>query len=77
MNQTILNKKVFSKTIEEKVKHNRMSYTDSIINTCEDFNVEPEDCKKYIKPEIVEKLLAEGIELNLVESDSNTLTFSD
>jgi len=74
--QVVLNKASFSKKVEYKVRHNREKYLDAIINTCTDFNIEPEDCKKYLKPDLVSKLHVESAKINLVEIDScNVLDF--
>ena len=54
----ILSKNTFSKIVEEKIKNNHEMYIDAIINTCTEFNIEPEDCKKYLKGGLVSKLEA-------------------
>lgn len=69
----ILNKNAFSKKVEDRIRNKKESYIDSIINTCEEYSIEPEDCKKYLKGDILNKLQAESIRNNLVMSDSASL----
>ena len=71
MNQ-ILSKELFSKRIEEKIRNNKETYIDAIINTCEEFRIEPDDCKKYLNGKIISKLQAESIRNKTLISDSSS-----
>ena len=69
----ILSKNTFSKIAEEKIKNNHEMYIDAIINTCTEFNIEPEDCKKYLKGGLVSKLEAESVKNKLLITDSSSI----
>jgi len=69
----ILNKNTFSKTVEEKIKNNHEMYIDAIINTCAEFDIEPEDCKKYLRGGLVSKLAAESVKNKLLITDSSSI----
>lgn len=69
-----LNKGIFTETIEDNVFNKKMSYMEAIIETCDKYNIEPEDCKKFISNVIREKLEAEASSLNYLPKQ-NTLPF--
>jgi len=54
----------FSKMIESTVHEKQLSHMDAIIFLCEKYNIELEDCKKYVSPVIKQKLEVEAMNLN-------------
>ena len=59
-----MTKAKFSKLIENTVRLSGLSHMEAIIDLCEKYGIEPEDCKKYVSNPIREKLEAEAQELN-------------
>ena len=56
----------FSKLVESIVRQDRISHMDAILHLCEQQNIEPQDCKKYISNVIKDKLEAEAMKLNYI-----------
>ena len=54
----------FSKMVEHTVIEKQLSYMDAIIHLCEQYQIELEDCKKYVSPVIKQKLEVEAMRLN-------------
>ena len=54
----------FSKMVEHTVIEKQLSYMDAIIHLCEQYQIELEDCKKYVSPVIKQKLEVEAMNLN-------------
>lgn len=54
----------FSKMVEHVVRHHKLSHMDAILHLCEEHDIEPEDCKKYVSSVIKEKLEVEAQDLN-------------
>jgi replication initiation and membrane attachment protein DnaB len=54
----------FSKMVESTVINKQLSYMDAIIHLCEQYQIEIEDCKKYVSPVIKQKLEVEAMRLN-------------
>lgn len=69
MSDNFLNKKRFSKMIEDAVRDKNMSYMDAIIYLCDKVNLEVEDCKKYTSNVIREKLRVEAMNLNFMPKE--------
>jgi len=69
MSDNFLNKKRFSKMIEDAVLDKNMSYMDAIIYLCDKVNLEVEDCKKYTSNVIREKLRVEAMNLNFMPKE--------
>lgn len=69
-----LNKNTFTQNVESNVLVKKMSYIEAIIESCNKYNIEPDDCKKFISGSIKEKLEAEASSLNYLPKQ-NTLPF--
>jgi len=67
-----MNKKKFTKMVEDCVRRESMSYMDTVVYLCEQNNLEIEDVKKYIAISIKEKIEMEAMKLNFLEK-SETL----
>lgn len=65
-----LNKKRFTKMVEQTVFDYSMSYMEAILHLCEKHGIEVEDSKKYISPPILEKIKIEAIQLNFLEGET-------
>ena len=70
----LFTKKSFSELIENKVKTDRSSYLDAIIDVCKDRMIDPEDIAKLLSNPIKAKLEAEGMNLGYLKK-KNELTF--
>jgi len=66
--ELMLTKQKFTRMVEDTVKHTRLSYIDSVVHLCEKNNLEIEDIKKYISDPVREKIEAEAMDLNFLES---------
>jgi hypothetical protein len=66
--ELMLTKQKFTRMVEDTVKRTRLSYIDSVVHLCEKNNLELEDMKKYISDPIKEKIEAEAMDLNFLES---------
>jgi hypothetical protein len=62
----MLNKKKFSKMVEDTVFGKRLSYIDAIVHLCETVNMEVEDCRKFLSPSILSKIEHEAEQLNFL-----------
>lgn len=71
----ISHKNEFSKKVEDYVLKHNSSYLDAVLNTAQEYNIEPEAAAKLISRPIIEKLSAEGKELNLVKNNKSRLPF--
>ena len=67
-----MNKKKFTKMVEDCVRTKSMTYMDTVVYLCEQNNLEIEDVKKYIAISIKEKIEMEAMKLNFLEK-SETL----
>ena len=67
-----MNRAKFSKIIEEQVVSKKLSYIDAVVEACDVTQIDPEDVKKFIAPQIKEKLEAEARQLNILPRQ-NTL----
>ena len=65
--EDVLDKKSFSKLIEDLVNEKPMPYMDAIIKCSTDFGLEIEFAAKLVNKNIKEKLEAEAQELNLLQ----------
>ena len=66
-----MNKKKFTKMVEDCVRTNSMSYMDTVVYLCEQNNLEIEDVKKYIAISIKEKIEIEAMNLNFLEKSAD------
>ena len=67
-------KKSFSELIEKRVRDDRSSYLDAIIDTCKERMTDPEDVVKLLSNPIKAKLEAEGMNLGYLKR-TNELPF--
>jgi len=67
-------KKSFSELIEKRVKDDRSSYLEAIIDICKEKMIDPEDIVKLLSNPIKAKLEAEGMNLGYLKR-SNELPF--
>jgi hypothetical protein len=67
-------KKSFSELIEKRVRDDRSSYLDAIIDTCKERMTDPEDVVKLLSNPIKAKLEAEGMNLGYLKR-ANQLPF--
>lgn len=56
----------FPREVEKHVKKYSVSYIDSVIAVCEQYGIEPQVAAKFLSKPIIEKIKAEGQELNLL-----------
>ena len=66
-----MNKKKFTKMVEDCVRTKSMSYMDTVVYLCEQNNLEIEDVKKYIAISIKEKIEMEAMKLNFLEKSGS------
>lgn len=59
-----LNKSKFSALVEKRVYEKKLNYMDAILDICTEYNIEPEDTKKFLNGVVVEKLEAQAMSLN-------------
>jgi hypothetical protein len=60
----------FPKEVENHVQKHGVSYIDAVIAVCERFGIEPQVAAKFLSRPIIEKIKAEGQELNLLPKKS-------
>lgn len=70
----VFTKKSFSELIEKRVREDRSTYLDAIIDTCKERMTDPEDVVKLLSNPIKAKLEAEGMNLGYLKR-SNQLPF--
>ena len=56
----------FPREVENHVKKFDVSYIDAVIAVCEQYGIEPQVAAKFLNKPIIEKIKAEGQELNLL-----------
>ena len=66
-----MNKKKFTRMVEDCVRTKSMSYMDTVVYLCEQNNLEIEDVKKYIAISIKEKIELEAMKLNFLEKSGS------
>ena len=59
-----MTKAKFGKLVDSAVLQLNLSYMDAIIYLCEQYQIELEDCKKYVSPVVKQKLEVEAMRLN-------------
>ena len=70
----VFTKKSFSELIEKRVRDDRSSYLDAIIDVCKERMTDPEDVVKLLSNPIKAKLEAEGMNLGYLKK-TNELPF--
>jgi len=58
--------KQFSSHVMKLVNKNGGYYMEAVIDTCEQFNIEPQVAGKFLEKPIIEKIQAEGESMNLL-----------
>ena len=66
-----MNKKKFTKMVEDCVRTKSMTYMDTVVYLCEQNNLEIEDVKKYIATSVKEKIEMEAMKLNFLEKSAD------
>ena len=66
-----MNKKKFTKMVEDCVRTKSMTYMDTVVYLCEENNLEIEDVKKYIAISIKEKIEFEAMKLNFLQKSES------
>ena len=66
-----MNKKKFTKMVEDCVRTKSMTYMDTVVYLCDKNNLEIEDVKKYIAISIKEKIEFEAMKLNFLEKSES------
>ena len=66
-----MNKKKFTKMVEDCVRTKSMSYMDTVVYLCDENNLEIEDVKKYIAISIKEKIEFEAMKLNFLQKSES------
>ena len=61
----------FSKMVEQTVREYQMSHMDAVIHLCEKYQIELEDCKKFVSKVIKEKLEVEAMNLNFIAKNNS------
>ena len=61
-----MTKAKFSKLVEAVVRQDHLSHMEAILHLCEKYDIEPQDCKKYVSNVIKDKLEAEAMNLNFI-----------
>ena len=56
----------FPREVENHVQKFDVSYIDAVLAVCEQFGLEPQVAAKFLNKPIIEKIKAEGQELNLL-----------
>jgi hypothetical protein len=56
----------FPREVENHAKQYTVSYIDAVIAVCEKYGIEPQVGAKFLSKPIIEKIKAEGQELNLL-----------
>ena len=64
---SFMNRKKFTRMVEDTVRYKSLNYIDAVVYLCEDNNLEIEDIKKYIAVSIKEKIELEAMNLNFLE----------
>ena len=70
----LFTKKSFSELIEKRVREDRSTYLDAIIDVCKERMTDPEDVVKLLSNPIKAKLEAEGMNLGYLKR-TNELPF--
>lgn len=63
----VYTKKSFSELIQTRVKKDRSTYLDAIIEICKERSIDPEDIVKLLSNPIKAKLEAEGMNLGYLK----------
>lgn len=71
MLDNILDKKSFSKLVEQLVLKERLSYMEAILHICKEREIDPRDIGKLITPPLKGKVESEAIDLNWLPKKNN------
>lgn len=61
-----MNRSKFTEVIESYVIGSNLSYIDAVIEACDSHDIDPQDVKKFIAPNIKKKIEAEAMNLNFL-----------
>jgi hypothetical protein len=62
----LVTQKQFLEKLEAHITKHKNGYIDSILAVCEDLGIDPEQAAKYLTKPIIEKIRAEGENINLL-----------
>jgi hypothetical protein len=62
----LVTQKQFLEKLETHITKHKNGYIDSILAVCEDLGIDPEQAAKYLTKPIIEKIRAEGENINLL-----------
>lgn len=71
--KVIINKKRFSRMVEETVRDKKCNYLDAILLLCDKHGIDVEDVRKYVSPVIKDKLEADAQRLNFISGGDTYL----
>lgn len=75
MLDNILDKKAFSKSVENLVLIEKLSYIEAILHICKEREIDPLDIGKLVSPPLKNKIEREAIELNFLPKKGNLNEF--
>ena len=69
----ILTKKDFSLYIEDEFAKNDMNMVETVLQACEDYNVDPEMVEPLINRSVKEKMYNNFVDLNFIKRESKVI----
>lgn len=64
--EQFMNRGRFTQVVEDYVVSLNLSYMDAVIEACDSHNIDPQDVKKFIGPNVKKKIEAEAMNLNFL-----------
>lgn len=64
--EQFMNRGKFTQVVEDYVTSLNLSYMDAVIEACDSYNIDPQDVKKFIGPNVKKKIEAEAMNLNFL-----------
>lgn len=71
----LITRKTFSAQVEMKAAYPDVTYLDAILEVCEEHDLDPADCNRYLSSILKKKLEVEAINARLVKGSHDTLSF--
>jgi hypothetical protein len=68
-----MNSKSFPVLIEEMVKESKLSYIDATLEVCDQYDIDPRDCKRLLNKSIKEKIERDALNSNQLKYKKRTL----
>ncbi len=62
----LVTQKQFLERLEKHMSKHKNGYIESVIAVCEEMGIDPEQAAKYLSKPIIEKIRAEGENINLL-----------